>query len=476
MTRLHQGDILSGSQASLRAASPHLAKPTRKSLQAGFLMLVALVFGGGGSGAGMMNLVVQLVALAFLALNGQAVFEFYRTAPKAFMILVSATLALPILEIVPLPPAIWPALPGRTLVTQALNHVDARDIWFPISMSANRTAIAFFSLVPCFTILVLTRQLPEIQRRNLLLLIAACGVITLLLGAQQLAMGNRHLILYNEAIGSKDLQGTFSNHNTVALLLNISLVALITAFPARRVSALWTLGSAAMIALLLIGVILSRSRSGMFLLIVPAALAFWRWLRWSGTRIRPAVVAGAVLAVLLLMGAGALLLANNQRVRESIQRFDRIEDEQRPLIWEDTLEAIKRYWPVGSGIGSFDEVFQIDETLENLNRGRAARAHNDFLEVALESGIVGIGLVAAWLVTLGRASLAALRRDDLSLAALATGLLIGLQSITDYPMRSQTLLCFSGFMLANLMDSKAAKTNAGKVTSPQRSPGSQAML
>jgi O-antigen ligase len=447
----HKEETLSGSIAEKRTIFVPGTRAGSPAVQAGGLLLAGVLFGGGGSAAGLANLVVQLLALAMLAVNGVAVKTFFRSAPRAISVLVAVTLLLPLLQLVPLPPAIWQALPGREFAVQSLELTGGSQVWKPFSLDPNRTAIAFFALLPALAILVLSWQSSAEDRRRLLMLVAACGLLVVLLGAQQLASGNRHLVFYAETLGSPDLQGTFANRNTAGLMLDAALVALVAVFPLRQVRAIWTLGGMATALLLIVGVVLTRSRSSMALLLVPACLAAWRWLRWRRPtwNRRLAIVIAA--AVLVLAGSAALL-AGNQRVQRSFARFDAVEDEQRPLIWEDTIVAIGRYMPVGSGIGTFDDVFQADESLENLSYGRAKRAHNDFLEAALESGILGIALAAGWIAAVVRFGVQALRRGGIGLAGVGTFALIALQSITDYPLRSQTLLCLAGLMLALLVD------------------------
>ncbi len=430
------------------------------------LLLIALLFGGGGSGAGIANMVVQLAGLAALAANRDAVLGFFAKAPRLVAALVGASLLLPLLQLVPLPPALWQALPGRDLVTQSYDLIGVKGAWHPFSLSVSRTAIAFFSLLAPLAILTLAWDLVEDQKRSLLLAVAAAGVIVVVLGAQQLATGNRLLVFYGEVVGSGDLQGTFSNRNSGALMLDIALVALVAAVPWRRAAPAWKLGAAAVALLLIVGVALTGSRSGMLLLIVPGMLAasiWWRAHDLGRGRTRAAFV---LLGFLLAIIAGGAVLSGNHRLSQSLARFDSVEGEQRPIIWKDTIEATRRYWPLGSGIGSFDEVFQVDEALENLSYGRAGRAHNDFLESALESGVVGIALVAGWAVALAGLGYRAFRLDGSqsgpALAAVGTFALITFQSLTDYPLRSQTLLCIAALMLALLLGPGQGRNTAQK--------------
>ena len=57
--------------------------------------------------------------------------------------------------------------------------------------------------------------------------------------------------------------------------------------------------------------------------------------------------------------------------------------------------------PVGSGMGTFVPVYAMFEKPEDVSLFYVNRAHNDLLEVWLETGVVGLifmGLFAVWLV------------------------------------------------------------------------------
>ena len=83
------------------------------------LLLLAVVLGGGGVRYAIANLAVQLAALLVLALRREAILAFLKTAPLALRLLVGASVLLPILQLIPLPPYLWQALPGRDLVAQS---------------------------------------------------------------------------------------------------------------------------------------------------------------------------------------------------------------------------------------------------------------------------------------------------------------------------------------------------------------------
>lgn len=430
-----------------------LAFPRGQALSAAIVIGLGFAFGGGGSGAGFANLVVQLGSLTVLAFHPRAFLEFFRSAPRAVTILVGLTMLLPLLQSIPLPPSVWQQLPGRDLASQSFRLIGRSDAWLPFSLEAHRTLIAFFSLVPPFAILMLGWRLSRDQARSLVLLVLGAALCMVLLGAQQMALGNRYLMLFAEGVGSSDLQGTFANRNSAGLFLVIALCLLVGVFPMRRPTSRWILAGSASALLLSIGLVLTQSRSSMVLALVPAGLAMlrlWQARMASGMRSR-AVLAIVFVGGALILGAGAMLLSQNHRVQKSMSRFDSVLDDRRPKIWEDTFPAIERFWPVGSGIGTFDEVFQVDESLENLAPTRAARAHNDYLETALESGVAGIGLLIGWCIVLAWAGIHAIRAGGTAQAAVASLVVIAFQSVSDYPLRNQSLLCLAGLMLALLV-------------------------
>ena len=146
--------------------------------------------------------------------------------------------------------------------------------------------------------------------------------------------------------------------------------------------------------------------------------------------------------------ASAVVITSPGRVSATLARFE-AKDDPRRFIWDDAAYSANRYWPVGAGMGTFDETYQIDESLENLTRRRAGRAHNDYIELTIEAGASGLALAAAWLVLIGWLSWRARGSSQRwpAWAASTFLLAISLQSITDYPLRNQTILALAAFAL-----------------------------
>ncbi len=71
--------------------------------------------------------------------------------------------------------------------------------------------------------------------------------------------------------------------------------------------------------------------------------------------------------------------------------------ETRLDFWKDTLHIIRHYALTGSGIGSFPHIYPLYRTI-TLDRF-LTHAHNDYLELLAEGGIVGFSLVVLFLLS-----------------------------------------------------------------------------
>ena len=421
------------------------------------LLLLAVALGGGGVAYGLRNLAIQLAALALLWLGRDRLRPALASAPRGLLLLVALTVLLPLAQLLPLPPALWQDLPGReaAAIARALAGLPA-DSWFPLSLDRGRTLTAFTALIAPLAILALGAGLPAAERVRLGRWLVVLALAALALGVVQLASANTSAMLFAVTERPDVLHGSFANRNSTALMCALALV-LLAAMPfAGRQSG--TVLSVAAGGLLALGAILTQSRSGMALLAVALGFAACRaaaaWLAQRRHGLPPAsrrAVLGAGLAALVLTAGIAASALTGGRAADSLARLADPRTD-RPAIWEDAVFAARTYWPAGSGMGTFDEVFQSHESLEHLSPRKAGRAHSDWLELAIEAGPAGPLLALTWL---GWAALAVLRAPRAwrwpALGAGTGAALIAAQSLLDYPLRNQTLLCAAAVLAVLLL-------------------------
>jgi len=426
------------------------------------LIVVALFLGGGGLAYGLRNLVIQLIALGLLALHRGLVIRFVREAPLALRVFVGASMALPLLQLVPLPPAIWQSLPGRDLIIASFEAAPVgANRWLPVSVDPMRTLVAFCGTLVPAAIIVIGSLLPREDKFALIRAALWASLAAFLLGAVQLSSANTAGMLYSERTVPDTLYASFTNRNSTALLFVLAL-AMLAALPLRQGPLQpWLTGGAAI--LFALAVVLTQSRSGMALLAVVAGLwlarlgyGFFASREGAGAPDRRIVIAG-LLAVLALGGALSMSYLSGGRVADSVERFSQGAAD-RPEMWQDSVHAAGRYWPVGSGMGTFDEVFQLHESLEHVSPRKAGRAHSDWLEIAIEGGAVSLLLAAAWLFWCLIAAIARCASGEvwMPLSAGVGIASIALQSLLDYPLRNQALLGFAALLIVMLVREREA--------------------
>nr|WP_232367512.1 O-antigen ligase family protein [Altererythrobacter lutimaris] len=257
------------------------------------------------------------------------------------------------------------------------------------------------------------------------------------------------------------LFGTFANRNSAGLfcvaLLCFAIIPLWQKLSRAQQIARWSIT-----VLLLLAVFLTQSRTAIVLALIPLGIAGIRLIvQFAGGDSndhsifrRPAWLANGAAALTALLVAG-VALSSSARIETVMDRFQQSGD-ARTYLWSDALYSAERYWPVGAGLGAFDEVFQSDEALENLTLKKAGRAHNDYLELAIEGGLPAILLLLSWFtyclwVTFSARNFAN-RWSAWSGSAVLT--VIALQSATDYPLRNLTILAVAALALLVMVKSE----------------------
>ncbi len=452
--------------------------------------LVSCLLLGGGTRSGFLSdAVLQLIAIPTLLV---ALWSLpYVTACRVTWWALAFCLALvviPLVQLIPLPPRIWADLPNREPSVAAFELLGRSLPWLPISVSPKSTWLAVLALIPPVAVFLGTLQLSYRKRRQLSLIVLAVGIVSVFIGLMQVAQGQASPLRFYEFTNLNDAVGFFANRNHFAALLYcLTLLAAAWAFgfagtpeaPSvrRRFETTAIVPLAASFTALVVLVAAqttARSRAGIFLTIVALLGAFA--LAYPDRHRRSASVSGRMLfgAVTVAMVLGAQF-----SLYRILDRFgaDPLADARIPFA-RNTIAAAKTYLPFGSGMGTFVPVYGLFETPKDaLANTFANRAHNDFLELWLETGVVGLllmGLFALWLVSrtiaVWRTAPQNGRGIDHALARAATlivALLIA-HSFVDYPLRTGALMAMFAFAAALLIPPPAEAEREDEVGSAHR--------
>ncbi|MGH9720881.1 MAG: O-antigen ligase family protein [Bryobacteraceae bacterium] len=211
------------------------------------------------------------------------------------------------------------------------------------------------------------------------------------LGLISLAAAQSGFGLWQHLVNQEpDARGTYLNHNHFAGLLTMALA------PALALAVIPMLSrkarvpvASALAALLLLGLIFSRSRMGLACAGL-ALLSFGSYLAVKGRgRIRAAWL-GGVTAAALAYGAWIGLAPVGQRFTD-LARPGYIAAEGRLTIWRDTWQLVKQRPLMGWGPGAFPSLYPTVRT--EPSELRWLEAHSDYLQVLCESGAIGLLLL-----------------------------------------------------------------------------------
>lgn len=458
-----------------------------RGLAAACLILVAVTFGGGTRSGLASDLVVGLVAwpmlLATIPLSLRPVGP---AATRVALAFVLALLLVPILQLVPLPPTLWRALPGREMLSQPLTVAGAPLGWRPATVSISATLEGLASLAAPLAVFLLVIQLSRSRRRMILAGLIAFGMLSVIVGFLQISQGSGSPLRFYAITNPTEAVGFFANRNHFAcllyMLLPIAAAWIIGAstelkpldkkeVEARSVVLLSVLIGVFGALLLAIGMTRSRAGIGVAVVAVLASFALAWPLRQEKGSLRTARY------LLAAVGIGCLLVAQFA-VYRLVQRVDiDIVDQYRVEMSERTLATAKAFLPVGSGIGTFVPVYFAFERAETADVEYVNRAHNDFAETLLEAGIVAPIMVISFLVWWGFRARRLWSRDGggrdlidrlLARAATIAVVLPILHSGFDYPLRTIAVMTVFAVLAACMVDPSDDMSGVGNGRPPGR--------
>ncbi len=187
------------------------------------ILLVVLFAAGGASRADAMGQ-IPVRAAAWLALI-LAIVLGERPPVRPVLplaILLAAAVGLVLLQLVPLPPGLWQALPGRAPVVDAVLATGGPQPWRPLPLAPGATANAASALVVPVTVLVLLAGLRGAERAWLPGILLGIVTASTLIGLIQFSGASFNNPFVNDSLGQ--VSGSFANRNHFALFMALGCV------------------------------------------------------------------------------------------------------------------------------------------------------------------------------------------------------------------------------------------------------------
>ncbi len=374
-------------------------------------------------------------------------------AAKGLFAIAALVVLLPVVQLVPLPPGVWSAIPGRDPIIEGYRLLGQPLPWLPISLTPYDTMVTVVTLLPPLAVLA-GMLLGGAYRASWIVIAVLVGTFSaVLLGALQVSSGDpveSPWYLYsrtNHGVAT----GFFANSNHMATLLVLSiplLLVLVSEFRKRSknassLSAMMLMAIGAFLVLL-VGIFLTGSLA-ILLLALPVILISATLLMPETVRLRVPLIAAAVISI-AAMGFVYMTPLQDRLMSSSQTSF-----ESRQTIWSDSIPAIGDHIALGTGVGAFQRVYRQYEDHSAVDRTFVNHAHNDYIEVVLETGIPGILLLALFFFWWGSRAVPIWRSAALDRTAVAASIASGavlIHSLVDYPLRTAAISSIMAACLA----------------------------
>ena len=319
-----------------------------------------------------------------------------------------------VLQLVPLPSSLLGSIsPLRLLGPSHGDLSHGQWVWTTLSIYPHDSVVALLKFLACLSAFVLGAYLFDSRKRKSLLLrvLILLGCFEAVYGIVQYLTGWQKIFAYTKQFDLQEATGTYINRNHFAGLLELTLPFVVAALyysfqlwseerhagTSRNASSggnalgFQTIFYAFLLLIILVGVLFSRSRMGILATLVTLLFMFLAVLARLRTGRRTWMIGVlvflfCVLAYGIWIGLGPVL-ARFEPMQESAY----LQMEGRISIWKDSLSVIRDYPLTGTGLGTFGVAFRHYQT--DLVNFYVDHAHNDYLEFASDTGLLGAALL-----------------------------------------------------------------------------------
>ena len=183
------------------------------------------------------------------------------------------------------------------------------------------------------------------------------------------------------------------------------------------------------------------------------------------------VSAGAVLLLVLVISLGG---ADNLLRGVGFGTASDDPTSGRLHYWSVAIEIFKANPLVGAGLDAFGNAFPLYDTRNGAFR--VEQAHNDYLQMLADGGMIGFGLVLVFVVMLAGACFRSIRSAaegfERSVAIGAAAGIVGIlaHSVVDFPLRT-TSNAYNFFLLIAVMIAAGAVSSTNADTRHRRTSG-----
>lgn len=351
----------------------------------------------------------------------------------------------------------------ETLSPRAVEHYQAADVlagevsqFHHLSVSPGDTLAHLLESVGLLVLFMLVLVTVRGQQRQhfLALTLLFAGVFQAMYGILFLLSGAKTGLFGDVASPSGVATGTFVNRNHFAGFLEITGavgVGLVLADLKGRSGGNWrarfrnfvdfllsdTVRLRVFIAIMVVALVMTRSRMGNIAFFNALAVAGMIYILLRERRL----FFKSLLLFATFFVVDLLILGNWFGLDQLVERLEstRVSDEMRIDIFPDLRRAAEAYWPFGSGAGTFYTAFPEFRSPEISKLHY--HAHNDYMEFAIETGVVGLALLGGIVALVMWHALRLLRHrknrlvGGIAFAGIMSTIALGMHATVDFNLQ-----------------------------------------
>lgn len=378
------------------------------------------------------------------------------------------------------------ALLGLGLIQSlAFESADGRRIGLSLDIEATRAAVIMLFFMLASFIIAVNFFTSRDRLLTIVNFLAIYGLAMATFALIQYFTWNGKLFWFRPNTYDASSFGSFVNRNNFAGYMEMLIpipVAMITTRAVRSEARLFYAFAAALMGLALV---VSLSRGGMLALV--AEMIFI--LVWSSkARGRDAVheegtnrfailkKAGAVGAISVAILAGIIWIGPDKVVGRIANSGEQTFYTNRGWIWQDTLSMIASNPISGVGIGAYETAYPIYSGRDGSLR--VEFAHNDYLQILADGGIIGGVIAAAFLLVFARTFSRSLNAPDRLVRGIGLGGGAGIfamlvHSLLDFNLQIPSNALLFLFLSAAVASAASFTPNAGKRSSATQQTGKE---
>ncbi len=358
-----------------------------------------------------------------------------------------------LIYLVPVPPSVWSNLPNREIISEGFKLIEMEKPWLPLSVTPEDTYLTFWYLLPPIAVvLIMGLDLSQAELRRAVLSILAFGIVSVLLAFIQVLTNSEAVYIYKISNFSFPT-GFFSNTNHFAtflcMLIPLAIYESVSSSRKWVSIGIYRVITGFLIVLFAVLIVLCDSMAGYMISFGVILVSLWNVRNQASAWVKYMPIFMAVIILLYLLDFFLLGGYSGYFIKE----FENNGNGSRQNVFSTIWNNIETFSIFGTGPGSFYDVFLTWENRDSVGLRFMNQAHNDYLSLWIEMGIVGFLLIfVIALSALYHVVKIIIRPQRTKLASFAaiSVFAVMVASIVDYPMRTiglSTLFTFFAMLM-----------------------------